>query len=674
MARASRGASALQHDGEFDGRSAADAARDIRESRDSLAALTGLRVRQPTPRLRAAGASLARGRGKTAAHIHVLGRMSWTSDEPSRCGGVWSCAGNNMINDLRIDSQLPAEELLRTSSDVRERADTASKTVVVLGAGLAGLSAAHELSRLGYRVAVYEATDGPGGFYRSSRRAADRMPTEYSWHGMGPWYSNTFEVMKQIPFSSKGSVYDCALSRPIDFGIFPDRQSARFYGDRLRSIPAMFGMRRFDFVRWSYLMLKVWTSRSRAQNVYSRINAANAWKPLLSTVAHRTWRSCFGPWIGSDWSRVSLHTTGDFFRKQLTTRARHQHEADEHGPAWTHGAGDGWLLLRGPSSEWWFNPWIASLEQSGVRFHWNHTLTQFEFDGTRIVAAQCGPVRVQANMFIMAINPFVAAQVLARTPGLAAQDGLNRFEQLTQDSPHAQISFRIAFGEKIRFPRPRTAIVVSDSEFNLTVFAEEQVWSPVVHLGDGILSLWTGTSCISTVPGRIYGKDVQHCTKAEFIAEVQAQILDCGALDTLIREANAGRGLREFPIAHIEVWHEWEFTGTQVCGTQPKWVNSTTTEPHLPDQVTAVTNLFLAGAHTRTEAHVWSIEGAVESGRRAAKAIDNRVQVLGQERPWWLAFAATCDDALYAMRAPQLVDVLLLFLGVGVALAFALLW
>ncbi|MCP5530996.1 MAG: FAD-dependent oxidoreductase [Opitutaceae bacterium] len=48
--------------------------------------------------------------------------------------------------------------------------------------------------------------------------------------------------------------------------------------------------------------------------------------------------------------------------------------------------------------------------------------------------------------------------------------------------------------------------------------------------------------------------------------------------------------------------------------------------PHLPRQATPVPNLFLAGAHTRTEADVWSIEGAVESGRRAAQVVDHSGQ------------------------------------------------
>lgn len=46
------------------------------------------------------------------------------------------------------------------------------------------------------------------------------------------------------------------------------------------------------------------------------------------------------------------------------------------------------------------------------------------------------------------------------------------------------------------------------------------------------------------------------------------------------------------------------------------------TQPYLPNQKTPVPNLLLAGAHTKTDADIWSIEAAVESGRRAAKVID----------------------------------------------------
>jgi hypothetical protein len=110
-------------------------------------------------------------------------------------------------------------------------------------------------------------------------------------------------------------------------------------------------------------MLKAWTSNKRSRSKYDKLNAAQSWKPLLKDTAWKTWRSCFGPWIGSDWANVSLHTTGDFFREQLTTKPPHEHKADHKGPAWTQEAGIGWLLFKGPSSEYLFAPWIKQLKK-----------------------------------------------------------------------------------------------------------------------------------------------------------------------------------------------------------------------------------------------------------------------------------------------------------------------
>lgn len=536
------------------------------------------------------------------------------------------------------------------------------KSIVIFGAGIAGLSAAHELSQLGYSVSVYEALDQPGGFFRSSRLSQNNMPTEYSWHGMGPWYHNTFDLMQHIPFNEKGSIYDLALSRSIAFGIFPDTDKAQFYDEGLKSIHKMFRMDKWEFTKSTYLMLKSWTSNNRSKTKYAKINAAQAWKPLLKDTAYKTWRSCFGPWIGSDWSKVSLHTTGDFFRKQLITQPSHPHKADQDGPAWSQGAGDGWLLLKGPSSEYWFNPWVKHLKEKGVQFFWKKALTKLEFDGATITSACCGEEKIQGDIYILAINPFITADILSETMALERQEELRLFKPLTQDGPHAQVSFRLAFSEEIKFPRKRTAVVVSDSEFNLTLFAQEQVWDNEVDLGQNIKSLWTGTSCNSSAPGRIYHKPVNNCTKEEFIEEVKSQILSCGALNDLIKEANNGRGLEEFPLINIEVWHEWEFSSAGIKHPQPKWVTTTHTQAYIPAQKTPVSNLFLAGAHTQTQAQVWSIEGAVESGRRAAKAIDDRVEVLDQYRPLWIKILSKIDDSLYTIKAPHLIDSLFFFL------------
>jgi hypothetical protein len=268
---------------------------------------------------------------------------------------------------------------------------------------------------------------------------------------------------------------------------------------------------------------------------------------------------------------------------------------------------------------------------------------------------------------VLATNPFAAADILERTPQLAQKDQLRLFRPLVQGGPHTQVSFRIAFAEKLAWPRERIAIIAVDSEFNLTLFAQEQAWVPESNLGDGVASLWTGTACVATKPGRIYGKPLVNCTKEEFIEEVMAQLSTCESLDSLIKEANGGRGWRSFRIVRIEVWHEWQFSPEGIRSHQPKWVNTMHNQPYLPTQATPVPNLVLAGAHTKTAADVWSIEGAVESGRLAARAVEPAVTVIPQYKPLWLRVVSRLDDACFFARLPHVLNILLG--GLSLALA-----
>ncbi len=545
-----------------------------------------------------------------------------------------------------------------------------TKTVAVFGAGIAGLSAAHELAQLGYDVSVYESNNEAGGFFRSARRPEDgNMPSEYSWHGLGPWYHNAFDLLQQIPFDETGSVYDKGLSRSINFCVAPDHGKAAFNPGLLHQ-PKMFQLGPWEGLRWAWLMLKTFASDRRSQEHYSTLNAAAQWKPILSDRGWRTWRATFGPWIGSDWTNVSLHQVGQFFRKQLFSKPSHLHKADNEGPAWTHGARDGWLLLRGPSSECWFDKWVSHLKKNGVHFFWGESLHTFMYDGANITAAHIeSGAKVQADLYVLATNPFAAADILERTPTLAAQEQLRLFRPLTQRGPHVQVSFRIAFTEKIAWPRECTALVIADSEFNLTLFAQEQAWTSNVALGDGVKSLWTGTACAATVPGRLYGLPLTNCTKNQFIEEIMAQLRSCEGLDLFVKEANSDLMWKTVPIVKIEVWHEWLFSPHGIKAPQPKWVNTTKTQSNQPTQATPTPNLVLAGAHTKTDADVWSIEGAVESGRRAARVIEPRVKVIPEYKPAWLRVIRTIDDVCFAVGAPHVLDLFL----VGCAIAFTVL-
>jgi hypothetical protein len=312
---------------------------------------------------------------------------------------------------------------------------------------------------------------------------------------------------------------------------------------------------------------------------------------------------------------------------------------------------------------------VKYLRTLGVEFNWNVALAELFYDGR-----QCSGARLQtgeairADFYVLAANPFAVAEILSRTPALERQDQLCLFRPLVQDGPHVQVSLRIAFGEPLAWPRQRAAILVASSEFDLTLFAQEQVWDESVCLGNAVRSLWTVTACVSKVDGRLYGKSVEDCTKEQFIEEVKAQLYNCSGLNALIKEANGGRSLRDFKIVRVEVWHEWHFSANGIHGSQPKWVNRVGNQAYLPRQATPVKNLALAGAHTRTGVDVWSIEAAVESGRRAAQVFEPGVKVLEQYHPWWLSMLRRFDNLLYAVGAPNALDVMLITMVAGAAI------
>src|SRR5918996_2822388 len=78
-------------------------------------------------------------------------------------------------------------------------------TVAVLGGGVAGLSAAHELAERGFEVTVYEQRDAPGGKARSIPYAgtgtggrAD-LPGEHGFRFFPGFYRHLPDTMSRIP-------------------------------------------------------------------------------------------------------------------------------------------------------------------------------------------------------------------------------------------------------------------------------------------------------------------------------------------------------------------------------------------------------------------------------------------------------------------------------------------
>ena len=69
------------------------------------------------------------------------------------------------------------------------------KQVAVIGAGLSGLIAALELTKLGYKVDIYEGTDFIGG--RLGAKPSDTSPSGFWEHGLHHFFNNVYDYLMQ---------------------------------------------------------------------------------------------------------------------------------------------------------------------------------------------------------------------------------------------------------------------------------------------------------------------------------------------------------------------------------------------------------------------------------------------------------------------------------------------
>jgi len=537
-------------------------------------------------------------------------------------------------------------------------------SVSIFGAGIAGLSAAHELAEAGYKVSVYEMYDIPGGVARSYRYPENNgTPSEYSWRGYGGFYKNVFNLMQRIPYQD-GTVYSKQLSRPIHF--YQARDELTNIDDTNNWQQNFTMMDKYHIIT---ALIRDFVADKRA-DYYATINAHDYFKNKLSPLAFNLSMSIIGPWIGIDPQRASLHHSANFSRLiKYPNMPPFYHKADRNGPAWLHTADSEWLVLNRPTNESWFDPWVNFLKTKyGVKFYFNHKLERFITQSNTIVGAIISNDTYQiikSDYYILATGPFAAEKIISDS-NLSGDPELGKFRGLIADGPHNQISFRIGFSKKINMPQKYMAIIMPDSEFNITFYAQDHLWEDDVYLGPGIKSLFSGTACATYNIGKLFGKPATELSKEEFLQEIVYQLYRSKNLNALIADSNNGLTLDAFPIQMIDVWPEWDFNkGGTVKTNEPKWVTSCTTERYLPNMKTGFGNLLLAGSHTKVTFDLYSMEGAAESGRRAAYHILNRDPTqLFHTKPFWMQSLSKLDNIFYNLNLPSIFDILIFMFAI----------
>ncbi|MBF6399000.1 FAD-dependent oxidoreductase [Nocardia cyriacigeorgica] len=504
-----------------------------------------------------------------------------------------------------------------------------NRTVAILGGGVAGLSAAHELIERGYTVTVYEPAYLGGkarslGVPGTAGGGRQDLPGEHGFRFFPGCYQNLPDTMRRIPFPGNPDGVAGNLVR-VEGTVAGFRGKPPVF---LPVEPAAIGQLTPELLQNTFITAFGFIPELPPAELAFFAKQMTMW--FTSSTERR-----FGQWEYLTWEQI-LRAEGksqayrDYLVSALTriTVAAKPHMSSARtigtiGEALVL-AGTGLIpqyaagidrILNRPTNEAWIDPWVAYLRGRGVRFAMGQRATALELPGGRITGATVvdsggAASRVEADWFICAMPvertvPLLSPAILAADPRLAGM------AELVTDWM-VGIQYYLTRPTEI----PEGHIAALGSPWAITALRQAPMWVGdfAQRYGDG-----GAVECLSVdvsdwdTPGILYGKTAKQCTKDEIAAEVWAQ---------LEQWLNTGTGW-----LHADAIHSWHldpgisWSGGTTHNETPLLVNTVGSYQHRPDAHCAIPNLFFGGDHVRTNIDLATMEGANEAGRAAANAI-----------------------------------------------------
>lgn len=552
-------------------------------------------------------------------------------------------------------------------------AATPGRKVAVLGGGMAGLATAHELAERGFDVTVFE-PKAWGGKARSipvphtATGGRKDLPGEHGFRFFPGFYHHVPDSMRRTPFGTNpNGVWDNLVAA----------QSGKFLrgGDRLDAFifgigPDPQALLTVDGLR-RYL-----TENLKGQDVPPDELAYFVERLLVFLTSSDARR--FGQWENvSWWDFVGASTRSPDYRHVLAAGLTRNLVAAKETVASTRTIGhmgeafvynmmgqgnDGALdrVLDLPTNEAWIDPWTEALRGLGVRFVSGYGLASYEMTGGRVDAvvvedAAGNRVQHEADWFVSAM-PVERARTFF-TPAMRALDpALQRLDLLQTDW---MVGIQFYLREKVDLVKGHITFI--DSPWALTALTQGQFWADrdfARDYGDG-----TAVDCLSVdisnwdAPGMLFGKPAKECRPEEVAQEVLAQI----------RYHHTAGELLPDGIVHswfLDPGVQYDATTRRNTNETPLLVNTAGSWANRPDVRTKIPNLFLAGDYVRTDIDLATMEGANESGRKAANAIlasagsnATPARTFTLWRNPVLAPLQAVDAVLYRLGLPNALDV-----------------
>ncbi len=561
-------------------------------------------------------------------------------------------------------------------------ASTPGRRVAVLGGGVAGLTAAHELVERGFEVTVVEPL-ALGGKARSisvpgsGSGGRKDLPGEHGFRFFPGFYQNIPDSMRRIPFSGNvNGVLDNLVTAPQDALYLNSGEGAVFLRPEssaegalqteqtlLAALSVVQGVPTNEleyFVRKLMVFFTSCDARRLGEWEFTPwwtfINAA-AFSPVYQKVlAEGLTRNL----VAAKGTVASTNTIGLMAQAFIFAVAGQQTGLSQLFGG--YGAAD--RVLNAPTDEAWIDPWVSYLTSLGVKFMVPYGAASLELEGGRIASVTLFDQawhfsKLEADQFICAmpverIVPLLNSQILDADPSLG------KLAQLQTDWMNG-IQFFLNRSE----PHPvQGHAAYMYSPWALTSLTQGQFWTGrniSRDYGDGAVNDILSVDISDWItPGILYGKPANECTPTQIANEVWAQI----------KQAVNIEGDTELSDDMLVSWfldpgiNYPDGPSGPAANSTPLLINTVGSWYNRPRAATSIPNLFLASDYVQNNVNLATMEGANEAARQAVNAL--LAQTNSTEAPAALydlyvppefAIEQQVDAARYAAGQPNLLDV-----------------
>ncbi|MBY0477278.1 MAG: NAD(P)-binding protein [Chitinophagaceae bacterium] len=506
--------------------------------------------------------------------------------------------------------------------------------VIILGGGVAGMSAAHELIERGFEVEVYDRHKlYAGGKARSvhikvpGEEKDQPLPGEHGFRFFPGFYKHVTDTMSRIPFTNKdgsiATVFDnltsterVMLARKGKAPITTVVNFPRSLNDLKTAVDSLHANTGLTEEEKTFFAGKVWqlmtSCYDRRANDYEKLSW---WDYLEADRFSDTYRALLvqgltRTLVAANAKFASTKTGGDIFLQLIFNIASPGTHTDR--------------VLNGPTTEVWINPWYDYLTQKGVKYYKNHEVTALEMNDGKIAGAVIINKNTQHTATVTG-DYYLLAVPVERAASLLSEQIINADETL---QGIIKLAPSVAWMNGVQYYLPEETTLVdghciySDSPWAVTSISQLQFWKDYdIHSkGDGTIKTILSVDVSDWEEKGSNGLAAKECTHEQIKDEIWKQITDSLNVN----------GKQVLPTKTPAIWHIdgdiKAIPGERVKekDEEPLLVNTVNSWDLRPDAYTAIPNFFLAADYVKTFTDLATMEGANEAARRAVNAIIDR--------------------------------------------------